>query len=424
MDPEFTLSVGCNPWIESGRTDLTAALTVTCGTGADPAAEVAEVIVIDRSESMSGAKLDQAKRAAKSALEVVRDGALFAVVAGGYEAVPQYPRDGTLTRATRSTRRAAAKAIDAMKCGSSTRTGVWLRHAADLLASRPDAIGHVLLLTDGLVTQKPEDFRRDLEYCRGRFGCDSVGIGLNWSPAQLAEIAEAFQGRFKFCERLDELPAYFADISERAMSKAADGVELRVFASEETELVSMDQMGPVVDLVPGHRPLDGRGWAFPLAAWGAEEREYVLGLRFPATDAGMRENVRVEVRRGGERLAGDRIEVGWTEDHSLFLAFDPKVAALTGQLELSEDIGRILAAVRARDFDTATREVARAYEKAEDGGFAGMKDTLARIAEIDPVTRSVTIKRDLDRADELYTGSQRFDTEKSSAVMGRKEDPT
>lgn len=420
MDPEFTLSVGCNPWLEPGGTAFTAALSVSCRTDAGPAGDVAEVIVIDRSGSMTGAKLREAKRAAKAALDVVRDGALFAVVAGGYEAVPQYPRDGTLARADPTTRRAATAAIATMRSGSSTETGVWLRAAADLLATRPDAIGHVLLLTDGLVTQEQASFHRDLEYCRGKFGCDSVGIGLDWSPEQLAEIAERFQGRFKFCERLDELPAYFAAISERAMSKAADDVELRILASEETELVSMDQMGPVLDLVPGHQPLDGRGWAFPLAAWGAEEREYVLGLRFPPTVAGLRENLRIEVRRGGERLAGDRIEIGWTENQSLFLAIDPKVAALTGQLELSEEIGRILAAVRAGDYDTATHAVARAWEKADDGGFEGMKDTLARIADIDPVTRSVTLRR--GRADEIATATQRRDTERSSSVLGRKGD--
>jgi len=423
MDPEFTLSVGHNRWMEPGKTALTVALTVTSRTGAGPAGDVAEVIVIDRSGSMTGAKLREAKRAAKAALDVVRDGALFAVVAGGYEAVPQYPRDGTLARADPATRRAATAAIATMRSGSSTETGVWLRAAADLLATRPGVIGHVLLLTDGLVTQNPESFHRDLEYCRGKFGCDSVGIGLDWSPAQLAAIAERFQGRFKFCERLDELPAYFAEISARAMSKATDDVELIVYAPKGTQLASMDQMGPVVDLVPGMRALSDRSWAFPLAAWGAEEREYILGLRLPETRTGLRRSGQIELCVGGETAAEAEFDAVWTENQSLFVAIDPKVAALTGQLELSEEIGRILAAMRAGDYDTATYAVARAYDRADEGGFEGMKDTLARIAEIDPVTRSVTLRR-FGRADELYTESQRFDTERSSSVMGRKGDAT
>lgn len=425
MNTEFDLSTGYNGWLAPGDTRFDAAVAIECETGAASNAEVAEIIVIDRSGSMYGEKFAQAKRAAKAAVGVLREGAYFSVVAGATEAVPQYPLDGTLARVDDRTRAAACASIDAMSGGSSTSIGAWLRCAADILATRPTAIGQVLLLTDGQVTQDGRSYRADLDYCRGRFSCDSVGIGLDWDPDELAHLAERFQGTFKFCEDLASLPEYFVEISGSAMSKAAADVELRVFLQEGTELTALLQMHPVrQDLLAHGRPLERRGWAFPLAAWGSETREYLLRLDFPATEPGRRRTPRIELWVGDERVAQERLPVEWTEERTQFLAIDPQVAALLGQSELSEQIDSAVRALTAGDFATATQAAQRAFDIAEEGGFDGMMGTLARLAEYDPATKSVKIRQGISDADKMTIRTNRYATERSRDILSRKKDPS
>lgn len=420
MNAAFTLTAGCNPWLADGDTAFDAAVTVACDTGGPSTAEVAEVIVIDRSGSMAGPKIAQAKRAAKAAVGALRDGAHFSVVAGATEAVPQYPLGGGLARADDRTRRAACAAVDAMSEGSLTSIGQWLRCAADLLATRPDAIGQVLLLTDGRGNQSPDEYRADLDYCRGKFTCHSVGIGLDWDVDELAHLAERFQGTFKFCEDLADLPDHFTELSLGAMAKAAADVELRVYLPEGTELKALHQMHPVKQDLVHRRPIGGRGWAFPLAPWGSEEREYLLRLVFPPTEVDDRRALRIGLWRDGEMLVQERLQVRWTEERTRFLAIDPQVAALLGQSELSERIDAAMRALDRGDLATATQAARRAYELAEDGGFDGMMGTLARLAVYDPETRSVQVRQDLDETDRKAIGSQRYVTESSPVILSRK----
>ncbi|SDC99375.1 vWA domain-containing protein [Glycomyces harbinensis] len=427
MSTAFDLTVGYNGWLAAGDTRLDAAVAITSETDGNSTAEVAEIIVIDRSGSMYGDKFTEAKRAAKAAVDVLRDGAYFSVVAGATEAVPQYPLDGTLAQADDRTRAGARAAIDAMNGGSSTSIGAWLRCAADILATRPAAIGQVLLLTDGQVTQNTFGYHADLDYCHGKFRCDSVGIGLDWDPDELAQLAERFQGTFKFCEDLAALPEYFTQISGNAMSKAAADVELHVVVPEETELESLSQMVPVKQDLAGHRrPLDDdeEGWAFPLAAWGTETREYLLRFDFPPTGLGMRLQVLIEVWRGDELVAEKRVIVRWTEERSQFLAIDPQVAALLGQGEVSAEIDSAVRAIDAGDFDTATQAAQRAYRLAEEGGFDGLMHTLGRLAVYDPDTKSVRIRQKVSDGDlkSAMTGS--YEMEGSRTVLGRKEEPS
>ncbi|OLT12576.1 hypothetical protein BJF79_21835 [Actinomadura sp. CNU-125] len=88
--PEFRISVDQNPYLPEGGRDMHAIVSVEAralgsadGGGAGAGAEAAEVIIIDTSGSMSfGGKMAAAKRAASTAVGVLRDGVHFAVVAG------------------------------------------------------------------------------------------------------------------------------------------------------------------------------------------------------------------------------------------------------------------------------------------------------------------------------------------------------
>lgn len=403
--PAFTLTVDQNKYVPPETTDIAAVLTVTCEAGDTAGADVAEVIVIDRSPSMGGAKMIEAKRAAKAAIDALRDDASFAVIAGGKDAKEVYPGDGRLATATEQRRQAAKRCVDEIALGHLTHTGVWLRRAAELLATRPESIGHVLLLTDGIVNQDRHDYEEDLAHCDGRFTCDAVGIGTDWDPDQLKHLADRFQGTRAFIEDLADLTDYFTEVCGTTMGKAVGDVELRVRTPGGAALASVRQMYPTLrDLDAHRRDLDERTVAVPLAAWGSETREYMLDLTSRAWRTG--EEIRaaqVLLARAGsdEILARGNVLMCWTDDPTLNTEVDPKVAVHTGQERLAEHVRSGLAALRAGDPPTATRHLATARALADEAGNSGTARLIDRIIDFDPGTRTATLKHGITEAERL-----------------------
>src|SRR5215470_4800497 len=147
MNPaEFTVDVFQNEYLTGGAREVNAIVTVTsAGSAADTpatAAGAAEIIIVDRSASMGEpiAKMDQAREATGTALNAIRDGVAFAVVAGNSRARPVYPKDGTLAIADAQTREAAKGALARLHPAGGTAIGKWLLLARELFQSREDEL--------------------------------------------------------------------------------------------------------------------------------------------------------------------------------------------------------------------------------------------------------------------------------------------
>ena len=106
------------------------------------------VFVVDRSGSMSGEKIEQAKNAAKFVLNNLRDGDLFNIVAYDSEISTFKPE---LQKFDDDARAAAIGFVDGLYAGGSTDINGALKRALGMLADnkRPT---YVLFLTDGLPT--------------------------------------------------------------------------------------------------------------------------------------------------------------------------------------------------------------------------------------------------------------------------------
>ena len=106
-DSGFTIDVDQNQYLPEGCRDVSAVATVSSGADVAIAAPgggagSAEIIIIDCSGSMDypPTKMSQAKVATAAAIDVVRDGVGFAVVAGTSTAWPVFPPDGSMAVAS------------------------------------------------------------------------------------------------------------------------------------------------------------------------------------------------------------------------------------------------------------------------------------------------------------------------------------
>src|SRR5215467_9912262 len=100
----FTVDIDHNPYLPTGGHDVSAIVTLTADVSSAPPCEPgaaggsAEIIIVDRSSSMGMpiSKIVQACAATAAAVDMIRDGVWFAIIAGAGNAQRVYPANGTM----------------------------------------------------------------------------------------------------------------------------------------------------------------------------------------------------------------------------------------------------------------------------------------------------------------------------------------
>jgi uncharacterized protein YegL len=406
--PTFTLQIDQNKFLPTGGREVHAVLTVSSADGGPVTsvpAEAAEVIIVDTSGSMSGSKIRDARQAAATAVDTLRDGVFFAVIAGTGVAKVVYPRGGQLVRATPATRAEAQRAVAKLSAHGGTAIGEWLKLAGHLLSAHPDAIRHAILMTDGQNNEHEEVFDATLAAWSGTFVCDSLGVGADWVPAQLRKVSEAMLGTFEYVRNQSELAEFFRRITQNSMSKTVAEVSLRVWVPQSATLKFVKQVSPTLLDLTGKRadvnPLTGD---YPTGSWGAEEREYQLCVEVPPGQLGQ------EIRAAWVKLvrpdtqdvyASGNVLAQWTDDLAQSTQINHKVNHYTGQAELHELIQGGLGARTAGDERTATARLAKARQIAAESGREDTVRLLDKVVEVDPVSGTARLRGQVDKADEL-----------------------
>ena len=412
--PEFTIQTFQNEYLPVGGREVNAVITVTSAGAADAADSAdgegaAEIIIIDRSGSMSGQKIAEARRAAAAAVDVIRDGVGFAVVAGTSTARPVYPDDGSLAVAASGTRAAAQQAISRVKAGGGTAIGSWLRLAHQIFGTRPAALRHAILLTDGKNGERPRQLDAAIELCQGVFSCDCRGVGTGWRVPELRKISTALLGTVGIVAEPDGLAADFEAIMQAAMGKEVADVMLRVRVPQTARVRFVKQWAPTIEDLTGRRAEAGpQTGEYPTGAWGGQEsRDYHICVEVEPAAVGQemqaaRISLVLHAPAGPEVLGQGMIKAIWTDNEEWSTRIDPRVAEATGQSQLAAAIGEGLAARRAGDLQTATAKLGRAVALAHASGREETAQLLARVVDVvDPVTGTIQLKPKVRDVDEM-----------------------
>ncbi|MDO4557928.1 MAG: VIT and VWA domain-containing protein [Planctomycetia bacterium] len=139
------------------------------------------VLVVDRSGSLSGGKMEQTRAALRFILENLRENDLFNLVAYDSHVESFRPE---LQRSDPETKRAAIGFVDGLRAGGSTNIGEALRTAFTPLTDR-ERPTYVLFLTDGCpttgVTNEAEllNISTELNRCGARLMVFGVGYDVN-----------------------------------------------------------------------------------------------------------------------------------------------------------------------------------------------------------------------------------------------------
>ncbi|WP_030204701.1 VWA domain-containing protein [Streptomyces sp. NRRL S-87] len=429
--PRFAVEVYQNEFLPDGGRDVHAIVTVTASGGASLARaagpDAAVVVMVDCSGSMEypPTKMRGAREATAAAVDTLRDGTSFAVVAGTHKARDVYPGGGRLAVADPATRAAAKEALRRLSAGGGTAIGTWLRLAERLFAADGPgtgaAIRHAILLTDGRNEhESPEELAAALAACAGRFTCDARGVGTDWEVKEVTAIAEALLGRADIVADPAGLAADFTGMMAAAMGKGVGDVALRLWTPLNAEVRFVKQVSPtVVDLTDRRTGAGPRAGDYPTGSWGDESRDYHVCVRVPAAGLGqemLAARVSLVVPGGPATVPGQGATEGgvpavlsqglvravWTDDLVASTAISPQVAHYTGQAELAQAIRQGLEARKSGDFDSATAKLGRAVQLASASGNEDTAKLLAKVVDVvDAATGTVRLKAKVADADEM-----------------------
>lgn len=415
VQPDFRVDISQNEYLPEGAGEVNAIVTVTAAGGTVPAGvvagEVAEVIIVDCSGSMEypPTKIAAAKQATAAAIDTLREGVLFAVVAGTGEATMVYPAEPRLVRLTEATRAEAKAAAARLHAHGGTAIGKWLTLANRLFAACPDAIKHAILLTDGKNQHEtPEQLDAVLAVCSGYFTCDCRGVGTDWEVSELRRVASTLLGTVDIVADPADLAADFTAMTGQAMNKAVADVALRVWTPRGATVKFVKQVAPNVGDLTARRTDSGpQAGDYPTGSWGEESRDYHVCVAVTPGGVGAEMlAARVStVRRtaaGDEVLSQGLVRAVWTDDTALSTRINPEVAHYTGQAELADAIQEGLEARKAGDLDTATARLGRAVALATESGNEDTAKLLRKVVDVvDPVTGTVRLKPKVADADEM-----------------------
>ncbi|XZE54176.1 vWA domain-containing protein [Planctomycetaceae bacterium SH139] len=252
-------------------------------TGFEMAAEVERppinvTIVLDKSGSMQGSKIEQAKQAAIAAVQRLQDQDIVSVVV--YDSQVE-----VLVPATRASDRSAiVEAINRIGANGGTAlfAGVSKGAAEVRKFKQADQVNRVILLSDGQANVGPsstgelaalgESLRKE------GISVTTMGLGLGYNEDLMTALASASNGNHAFIESATELVAVFNNEFDDLLSVVATDFEIQV---------DIDPAARPVRVIGSEADIEGQRITLPLAQlYATQLRNFVIEVEVQPGEVG------------------------------------------------------------------------------------------------------------------------------------------
>jgi Ca-activated chloride channel family protein len=206
-------------------------------------------LVIDRSGSMAGGKLDAAKQAARFLVDHLGASDSLALVAFDNKVSLLAPADtpdkDRLTGVIESIRQG----------GTTNLSGGWLKGAEELRRVTGDGQRRVLLLTDGHANVGVTDPGRLTGMAQGirgsRISTTTIGFGRDFDEVLLTAMADAGGGNGYFAEGPDDAPGIFGEEFEGLATVAAQNVSVEITPISDVKFIGVLNEYPMTTMANG-----------------------------------------------------------------------------------------------------------------------------------------------------------------------------
>lgn len=246
--------------------------------GIQTRAPLTAILVVDRSGSMAGDKIDAARMAAERFVNGLRDGDALGVITFGTDVTVELP----VTSIDSASRSRALSIVRRIEEGGGTNIDGGMLAARRMLAdaSLSGRVGRVVLVSDG----RPTEGDRRESVLAGHAGqlraqgitTSTLGLGLDYNEDLMEHMAVEGGGRYHYLREADQLARILDDELQQASAVVATGVKL---------FLPRDLHGLVVQDAPGSRMVGSSRLSIDVGDLAAGEERHVLVKLAPANAA-------------------------------------------------------------------------------------------------------------------------------------------
>ncbi|MBU1737430.1 MAG: VWA domain-containing protein, partial [Proteobacteria bacterium] len=198
------------------------------------------VLVLDRSGSMQGDKINDARRAMLDLIDRMTEGDRLGIVSYANNAGVDFP----LQNMTPANRERMKMAVSQIEAGGGTNLGEGLQLGLSLLerAVRSGNQNRLVLISDGLANQGITD-PSELGRIAGRGATaervtSTVGVGNDFNEILMTSLADHGTGKYYYLEDPGAFAAVFLEEFKRVVATVASGLEVKVPVTDGVRLVS------------------------------------------------------------------------------------------------------------------------------------------------------------------------------------------
>ncbi len=185
------------------------------------------LFVVDKSGSMSGKKIEQAKGALKFVLNHLNQGDLFNIIAYDSEVESFRPE---LQRFSKTTRRAALEFVEGLYAGGSTNIDAAVSTALSQLHDKKQPT-YIVFLTDGLPTAGERNETKIVANARKknsvRARIFTFGVGYDVNSRLLDKLARSCFGQSQYVRPNEDIEAQVARLYQRIGAPVLVDVKIR-----------------------------------------------------------------------------------------------------------------------------------------------------------------------------------------------------
>jgi Ca-activated chloride channel family protein len=343
-------------------------------------------LVIDRSGSMKGRPIEEAKRCAAFVVDQLRPTDSVSLVQFDHRVKrlwPAVPRgDGAVLKAA---------IAEILPGGHTDLHGGWREGASTLEALGGPGLRRVILLSDGQANQGLTDDATIADQCAawaaGGVSTSTCGLGHRFNEDLMMAMARAGGGN-----------AYYGDTADDLMDPFRQELELLGHLyRRDVRLTALVGDGVEVQMLNALPAVDG-GWRLPDLAWGAEawavlRLKVAIGRAMPLGD--LRSLLQVTVQARGlegdaapvER-AGLALPVLSPEAFDALIGEDELVTRRLVELDAADALSRMRAAARHADWNDVDRLLEDARQR-----FSGNEWVAAVLQAMEAIARSRSRER-------------------------------
>ncbi|HZI31014.1 MAG TPA: VWA domain-containing protein, partial [Candidatus Binatia bacterium] len=185
-------------------------------------------VVLDKSGSMTGAKLEKTRQAAEQLVDRLTPDDIFSLVVFSDHAEVLIPAQHVEDKAELRRR------IEHIRAGGSTALFAGVRMGNDQIQEyfSSKRINRVILLSDGLANVGPSstrDLRRlGRQLAEGGVSVTTIGVGDDYNEDLMAALAEASDANYYYVQDTEKLPAIFSKELGELLQVAAREIKIEV----------------------------------------------------------------------------------------------------------------------------------------------------------------------------------------------------